>query len=75
MLEKMFSIFWNVINPQKNLDEHYDKINKARISKPLKEHLIAELTRAKIVCSYWTLLILTIITAALAFVAVYFGKP
>jgi hypothetical protein len=75
MIEKIFSIVWNVINPVKNLDEHYDKIRKDRISKPLKEHLIAELTRAKIICSYWTLLIFTIFITALAFIAVYFAKP
>jgi len=72
MIEKMFSVFWNIVNPQKNLDEHYEKIRKDKISKPLKEQMMMDVTRAKIVCSYWTLLLFTM---ALASIVVYFGKP
>jgi hypothetical protein len=56
---KLFNKLWDAINPQKNLDDHYDKINKAKISKKLREDLIAKVTIAKIVYGYWILLIVT----------------
>ena len=68
MIEKIFSILWNAINPQKDLDKHYDKLTKANISKKVREQLIAEVTRATIIYGVWEMALFTVI---IIFVGIY----
>jgi len=53
----------NVLNPQKDLDKHCDKVIKAKVSQKLRESQIAEITKAKIIYGYFNLaiIILTLI--------------
>lgn len=71
-LIKALSKAWDALNPQKNLDEHYTKITKAKISSKNKERLVVAITWAKIIYGYWILLIVSVIVV---FVGIYFNKP
>ena len=72
MIEKIFSILWDAINPQKNLDKHYDKLIKDKISQRRKEQLIERVTTAKIIYGMWELALLTLI---LIFIGIHFINP
>jgi len=63
MLEplKLFNKLWDAINPQKNLDDYYEKIRRDKISKKLREQVIGDFARAKIRYGYWELFIVTLI--------------
>ena len=63
-LLKFLIKLWESIDPQRNLDNHHDKINKAKISQRLRERLVAEITLAKIRYGdrVWLIIILTILT-------------
>ena len=66
--KKIFSILWNAVNPQKDLDKQSDRLTKANISKKAREELLAEVTRATIVYGLWELALFTLI---IIFVGIY----
>ena len=68
MIEKIFSILWNAINPQKHLDKQQDRLTKANISKKVREELLTETTKATILYGKWELVIYTLI---ISFIGVY----
>ena len=68
MLEKIFNMLWNSINPQKYLDKHYDKLTKANISRRVREQLYTDLTKATISYGKWTLVIYILV---LIFAGIY----
>jgi len=72
MIEKIFSILWDAMNPQKNLDKHYDKLIQGKISQRRKEQLIDRVTTAKIIYGMWELALLTRI---LIFIGIHFINP
>lgn len=71
---KTVSKLWDALNPQKSLDEHYERITKAKVSQKLRENQLAKITTAKIVCSYWTLGIITLALIIMSVLALrYYG--
>jgi hypothetical protein len=68
MIEEIFSLLWEGITPQRNLDKYCDKLARYQISQKAREELIAEVTRAKILFSKWEFALFTML---LIFAGVY----
>lgn len=71
-LLKIISTLWDVVNPQKNLDDHWKRVIRVKISQKNKERLVIAMTWAKIFYGYWILLILT---GAVVLAGIYIMKP
>lgn len=54
-IPKIISRFFEMFNPQKEMDLHCDKITKAKISQKVREQLLADMTRAKTRYGYFNL--------------------
>jgi hypothetical protein len=55
MIGKILGVLWNTILFQDDLDKHYVTLSHADISKEVREQLITDLTRARIVKDKWQL--------------------
>jgi hypothetical protein len=56
---KIISKLLDAINPQKNLDEHYERITKAKSSQKHRERELSKVTTVKLLCDCWVLLLVT----------------